>query len=263
MIRAGAVTPVPDASGKTPRNRWPPRRGPAPWPARCRGPAGRPEAPHAAGGRAGSWVVRHGFVSLSSPRPVAVCRVAADVKLAADLVWLCEKRYILPPRWSSPGSAHLGGILCHQARARRCPPGPAARAGSGGSGRAGASGPAASSRNTSSSRAAGCSASPGTAAERHRLLAPPAPARGPTADVEGMRLIHDRYAARPARCCRGCEVRPCLLVRAGQPVLRTVSVTVRSLGRLDTWTHGHVADIVGAAGSKRRHLRRSAAIWCE
>ena len=95
------------------------------------GSRGRPEAPHAAGGRAGSRVVRRGFVSLSSPRPVAVCRVAADVKLAADLVWLCEERYILPPRWSSPGSAHLGGILCHQARARRCPPGPAARAGSG------------------------------------------------------------------------------------------------------------------------------------
>ena len=176
--------------------------------------------------------------------------------------WLCEKRYKLPPRWSSPGSAHLGGILCHRARARRCNPGPAARAGSGDQAELARPGP----------RPAAA-----TPPARVRPVAPPVrapPRRGVAfwpasasarADCRRgrLRLIHDRYAARPARCCRGCEVRPCLLVRAGQPVLRTVSVTVRSLGRLDTWTHGHVADIVGAAGSKRRHLRRSAAIWCE
>ena len=205
---------------------------------------------------------RHGFVSLSSPRPVAVCRVAGDVKLAADLVWLCEKRYKLPPRWSSPGSAHLGESCAT------------------GRGHEGAipvrlRGPGQGIRPSWRVQARGqqpqhlqlaCGRLLRQSGLRRGEASPSGPASASArADCRRgrLRLIHDRYAARPARCCRGCEVRPCLLVRAGQPVLRTVSVTVRSLGRLDTWTHGHVADIVGAAGSKRRHLRRSAAIWCE
>ena len=53
-----------------------------------------------------------------------------------------------------------------------------------------------------------------------------------------------------------------LLVCAGQVVLRTVSVAVRGVGRLDARGHGHIADSVRAADADRRRLRRSAAIWC-
>jgi hypothetical protein len=49
---------------------------------------------------------------------------------------------------------------------------------------------------------------------------------------------------------------------AGQAVLRTVSVAVRTMGRLDARGHGHIADSVGGANAERRRLRRSAAIWC-
>jgi hypothetical protein len=52
-----------------------------------------------------------------------------------------------------------------------------------------------------------------------------------------------------------------LLVCAGQAVLRTVSVAVRAMGRLDARGHGHMADSVGAAVADRRRLRRSAAVW--
>ncbi len=55
----------------------------------------------------------------------------------------------------------------------------------------------------------------------------------------------------------------CLLVCAGQAVLRTVSVAVRTMGRLNVRAHGHIADNVGAANAERRRLHRSAARWCE
>ena len=45
--------------------------------------------------------------------------------------------------------------------------------------------------------------------------------------------------------------RLCLLVCAGQEVLRTVSVAVRVIGRLDARGHGHIADSVGAAKAER------------
>ena len=51
-----------------------------------------------------------------------------------------------------------------------------------------------------------------------------------------------------------------LLVCAGQAVVRTVSVAVRAMGRLDARGHGHMADRVGAANAERQRLRRSAAI---
>jgi hypothetical protein len=54
----------------------------------------------------------------------------------------------------------------------------------------------------------------------------------------------------------------CRLVCAGQVVLRTVSVAVRAMGRLNARGHGHIADSVGAADADRRRLRRSAPIWC-
>lgn len=43
----------------------------------------------------------------------------------------------------------------------------------------------------------------------------------------------------------------CVLVCAGQAVLRTVSVAVRAMGRLDARVHGHIADSVGAANAER------------
>jgi ABC-type multidrug transport system ATPase subunit len=55
----------------------------------------------------------------------------------------------------------------------------------------------------------------------------------------------------------------CLLVCAGQAVLRTVSVAVRAMGRVSARVHGHIADSVSAANAERQRLRRSAAIWCE
>jgi hypothetical protein len=44
--------------------------------------------------------------------------------------------------------------------------------------------------------------------------------------------------------------RLCLLVWAGQAVLRTVSVAVREMGRLDARAHGHIADRVGVADAE-------------
>ena len=45
--------------------------------------------------------------------------------------------------------------------------------------------------------------------------------------------------------------RVCLLVCAGQAVLRTVSVAVRVMGRLYAHGHGHIADSVDAANAER------------
>jgi hypothetical protein len=50
--------------------------------------------------------------------------------------------------------------------------------------------------------------------------------------------------------------RLCLLVCAGQAVLRTVSVAVRGMGCLDARVHGHIADRVGAADPEWQRLCR-------
>jgi hypothetical protein len=42
-----------------------------------------------------------------------------------------------------------------------------------------------------------------------------------------------------------------LLVCAGQAILRTASVAVRAMCRLDARGHGHIADSVGAANAER------------
>ena len=42
-----------------------------------------------------------------------------------------------------------------------------------------------------------------------------------------------------------------LLVCAGQAILRTASVAVRAICRLDARGHGHIADSVGAANAER------------
>ena len=54
--------------------------------------------------------------------------------------------------------------------------------------------------------------------------------------------------------------RLCLLVCAGQAVLRTMSVAVRVMGRLDARGHGHIADSGGAVNAERQRLHRSTAM---
>jgi hypothetical protein len=57
-----------------------------------------------------------------------------------------------------------------------------------------------------------------------------------------------------AECALG--QRFCLLVCAGQAVVRTVSVAVRAMGRLNARAHGQIADRVwdGADGAYNRSL---------
>jgi hypothetical protein len=92
----------------------------------------------------------------------------------------------------------------------------------------------------------------------------PGPCRGLGSAVAGLLQL----AAAPPLPRSSCgwirlgAQRFCLLVCAGQAVLRTVSMAVRAMGRLNARVHGQIADSVGAANPGRRRLRRSAAMWC-
>src|SRR5271165_5558344 len=76
--------------------------------------------------------------------------------------------------------------------------------------------------------------------------------------VSGSSALPRRTFALAGDALGGAEF--CMLVCAGQAVLRTVSVAVRAMGRLNARAHGHIADSVGAANAERRRFRRSAAI---
>jgi hypothetical protein len=53
----------------------------------------------------------------------------------------------------------------------------------------------------------------------------------------------------------------CQRVWAGQPILRTMSVVVRAMCRLDARVHGHIADSVGATDASRGRFPSSSAMW--